>query len=274
MTEQSSAALRAIQEFVAKPQSWGILNGTPEDIEVRWGGESIVFPRCDRTVELHPKAATDKSYEKFVSHKDNRGYIPGTLVIHSLTRATVAGDIPYWDVKGFIVNKLGIDEKTGKCVGEYGRKGLMLFALDATRSELESLKNESHGAWESWAVQNAATTMSWWNEQRRAQVNSGLPEPVPPSFVNDAAILLKSVADKRGKAISDLLGGAGAPANQMIQQRPVPKTQEALSAEMLESLKAQIMADLLKDPEQLKALSAAVLEAVARVPAEKKAKAG
>ncbi len=253
LPEQSSASLRAIQEFVAKPQSWGILNGTPEDITLDWGGERLVVPSCNRTIEPHPRAASDRSFVKFCSYCDEKGYVAGTLVIHDLVKVTVDGQVPIWSARSCISNKLSIDPLTGRHYGQWGLRGLRLFALDATREELESLKEQSHSAWEEWAIKNANATMTDWYERRKKDLASGLPEPIPPDHVNEAALLLKTVAQKRGKAVMDLLGAMNAPANQMVQPPPQPTF-----------TKAEMLASILADPELKRQLAAAVIEEAAQ----------
>jgi len=196
------------KEFVTRSRQYVLVSSCNEEVMAYYGGESIRIPPQDKVL----KGSGDKNPMVIDGEE-----IPGTVVIQDrYDYDPVAGTTNLgWDVSMAIRHILGIDAGSGEAKGTYAKRGISLASIDATKQDIDDIKNAGRVRWMAWQVDEARQSIAEFEGRNKVRKMMGLNEiPLTSEYQEAVAILdahAEKIQDRAAKAIQETISTLGAP---------------------------------------------------------------
>jgi hypothetical protein len=209
-----------LEQFAVRTREYVLLNSSDKEARPRGLGKTVIIPAFN-VVGTNPA-------------RDNEGNpIPGTTVVKDMLKVDPVtgrptGDIE-WNAALGIRHILGIDPNTGEALGPWAEQGLSLVSSTEDPKEVAKVRAEGRARWEDFELAQARETVRAHKEFNQAKKRFGETELVGDLDVERAMARLNA-ATERAKL-------------------------EAAKASGLESIKDEVINELLKDPDVLKTLA-------------------
>lgn len=174
--------------FAPVRQKFLLINSSPEQVVLRWGGLQLTLPPTDA-----------------VGHRpgmyDNGKHIPGSYLIQDAYTFNADGTIPpngsppNWLATEAIRSLLGINPNTGEAISPFAMKGISVMAEAPTEEMVEAVKSEGRIRYEQFQWDWANETVTGYEVARDKAATAGVNARPPGQDYHRAMAILTNQKD-------------------------------------------------------------------------------
>lgn len=178
-----------VPDFRPVKQAFALLNATPEEIIVRWGGLQVTIPPVD--VVGHRPAKDEEGNPIAGTAVIEDGYGPDTT-----GRPPSKGSPPNWFAADAIKNILQIDPDSGEAIGPSARKGISVLPVGPTTYQIEEARAHGKERYQAFLVEWANETVQAYQTARERNQMAGYAPPPPGTDYQRAVLILQKAHQK------------------------------------------------------------------------------
>jgi len=246
--------------YLSRPKGYTVLNSSPQEYVLTYGGNSFRVPPRTEIVEQHPKFPNDPSVPYSACYRDTSEYIPGSLVIRDLGQRKEGNKgedgvgIEFniqLTAEMFLKGVFQVDEHDN-ITGMPYKKGLSILPGEPTKEQVVKADADGKARYRAWLLRNAATVIRDHENRNHSARKSELP-PIPDSVeVRAAREILEKESRTTVQSLYDNVVKEERVVEKQIQQPP--QDIQEISDERLAALLADRQ-HVLMDPKLRKELS-------------------